>query len=201
MTFFPSTSTILSYLATSFLPLGSSWGHPGTLLDPLGVILGPSWAILGPPWALLGPPWGHLGAILAQLGAILGHLGASLAPPWATLAPSWAMTCSSWANLVPLGALLEPSGRLPGPCWAHLGNIWGPFWGHLGIILRYVGLTFASLSSFLTYRSILAPLAYLSPKKHLASRSQALEVPRRGREALTISIRTLYVCVIIILYA
>ena len=100
----------------------------------------------------------------------MGHLGASLAPPWATLA----LLGPCLAHLGPTWSLWGLSWSLWGAFLAHFGRDWGPygdhFWGHLGIILRYVGLTFASFSSFLTYRSILAFLAYLSPqKKHFAS--------------------------------
>ena len=141
---------------------------------------------MGSPWALLGPPWGHLGAILAHLGAILGHLGTSLAPSWAIVEPCWAMLCPSCANLVPFGLLLELSGRFPGPFRDHLGAILGssgdPSWAHPLILWanRRALLRFLNQPFYLSFPCL------STPKTHLASRSQALKEPRRGREAFTI---------------
>ena len=177
-TIFPSTSTILPYLAPSCPSLQPSWGHLGALLDPLGTILGSSWGpsatldpsclILGPSWATLGPPWRPHGPPWNTLGSCFAHLG----PTWSLLGLSWSLLGAFLTNF---GATLQPS------------------WGHPGAILGYLGRHHLILrgNCRALLRLLNAPF-YLSfsclptPKKQLASRSQALEEPRRGREALTI---------------
>ena len=144
-------------------------GPLGAILGPLGASLGPSWGHLGPwrshlelPWGSLGPLMDHLGPILGQHSTILGQLGRFRGYLRAFWAPSW----SIW-----------------GPCRVTLGSSWGHVWG----IHCYIGLIFGSFCVVLTYRSILAFLADRSIKNHLASRTQILVGPRRGREALTIT--------------
>ena len=135
---FPSTSTILSYLAPSCLPFGLSWGHLGALLDSLGDILGSSRAILGLPWALKEPPWGHLGAILVHLGAISGLLGAILKLPWRPHGPPWCFLGPWVAYLWPTWSLLGTLGTYCAPSWpisGDLGAILGSYGGYLGDIL------------------------------------------------------------------
>ena len=182
-----SFSHTLLYVGPSWCHLGLSWGSLEAILASPGAVLRPSWAILGLAWAFLGLPKGHLWAVLAHLGANSGPL----APPRAILAhilPIWGQggpSCGlSWglrgAFLVHVGPILKPS-------WGHLGVILGPSWRHpllLGsksrALLRFLNLTF--------YLSSSCPPTF---KKQLDSRSQALEGPRRGREALTITIRLL----------
>ena len=182
-------------------------GHLGLMLVPLGTILGPSWALLGPSWALLGPPWDHPGGLLGLLGAILGPHGGPLGPSWGHLGSWRSHLGPPWGSLGPLvdhlGAILDQhvpisgqfgplrgylkafwasSWSILGPCRDTLGSSWGHVWG----ILCYIGLIFRSFCVVLTYSYILASLAYRSINKHLASRTQILVRPRRGREALTI---------------
>ena len=189
MTVFALTSTtyrILHYLVFLVGPLG---GHLGAPWGHLGAILGPSWAILGPPCALLEPLWGHLGAILGHLGATLRPPGTSLGPPWATLRGAGALLGHLGARLGHLGGIL----RYLVANLAHLGAILG----HLGAILGRLGAFLALFGGFSggagPQRTLILNLMfYLSfsslpnPRTHLASKAQALEKPRRGREALTI---------------
>ena len=65
-------------VAPSWLSVGLSWGHPGTMLGPCWVLLGrlgPMLAHLGLCWAFLGSMLGHLGFVLAYLGAMLRRCG------------------------------------------------------------------------------------------------------------------------------
>ena len=160
-------------------------GHLGLIAVHPGAILGPSWALLRPSWALLEPPWENPEGLLVLLGAILGSPGGPLVPSWGHLDP-WGShlgpPCGSLGPLMDhLGALLgqlslilgqlgplrvylrafrAPSCSILNPCRITLGSSWGHVWD----IRCYIGLIFGSFCVVLTYRSILASLAYLSHK-------------------------------------
>ena len=177
------------------------FGLMGNNFDDLALcraILASSWAVLGPFWAPLGPSWGHLGALLGLLGAtqrpswrILGPCCASSGAPWGHHWPSWGHLGPSWllsGQLVPFG---KPSWGLRGAFLPHIG----PFGDHPGAIfegiLRYTGpvISCSSAVSTIAFYSNFPCVSY--PQKRVASRSQALEEPRRGREALTICLMIL----------
>ena len=69
---FPSTSTILPYLAPSRLLLGPSWGHLGTLLDPHGAQDG---CKVAPKWIRMAPRRLHERAKSDQIGPRWAHHG------------------------------------------------------------------------------------------------------------------------------
>ena len=166
---------IWPYIGSSWPHLGSSWGHLGALLGRLG------------------PPWGHPGASWGRLGRPRGRLGATLGPSWTALGPSCGNLVSSWANLVPLGDHFGVFWARFWPIWgpysAHVGFIWGPCEAHLGEhpLLSWVDhrvpLQYLNIPTYLSFPCL--PI----PKRHLASRTQALVGPRRGREAITITFR------------
>ena len=168
-------SSSWALLGSSWGSSGPPWGYLGALLGHLGATLGPPRASLGPPWGHLGSSWGHPGPPWGFLGAVMGHLGALLGhalPILCQLGPFWAS----------LGALWALSWPISGPSWSHFGVIRGPSWAHPLILWANRGalLRFPNQPFYLSFSSL------PTPKTHLASRSQALQEPRRGREALTI---------------
>ena len=130
-------------------------------MEPSWLILGPSGATLGP---LLAPSW----ATLESLGSCFAHLG----PTWSLLGLSWSLL---GAFLTHFGATLQPSWGHPGAILGYLGRHHLILRGNCRTLLRLLNVPFYLSSSCLP-----------TPKKHLALRTQALEEPRRGREALTI---------------
>ena len=194
-----------TYIFLRFLTIfevGPSWpkllifslmlGHLGVILGPLGAVLGPFWgplgALLAPFWALSGLSvaiLGHLGALWCALGAILGHIGAILGHLGHCVGQ--------------LGAILASFVAFLGPFWGRLGPSRGRFWDiwePISVILDQSSgpvrsITYPICVSILVQHSpniviILTSLAHSFPKRLQASRPQALEGPRRGREALTI---------------
>ena len=172
----------MSHVEPSWPHLGPSWGY-------LGDMLGPSWASLC-----------HLGALLGHLGATLGPPGGSWGSPWGPLGPScgpagppWNNLKPSWGQSVVLASIVGPSVPLSQPYLRHLEAFWEPSWGHLGLLDHHFGTWFwyagqivVPFFGVLTYRDC---LSFSCPPIHqhiMASRPQALEEPRRGREALTI---------------
>ena len=65
-------------VAPSWLSVGLSWGHPGTML-------GPCWVLLG----RLGPMLAHLGTMLGVPGFYVGTSWLCVGLSWGHVAPSW----------------------------------------------------------------------------------------------------------------
>ena len=138
---------------------------------------------VGPSWPHVGPSWDHLGAFLVPLGAILGPLGASLGPSWGPLGPPWG---HPGAILAHLGATVGRLGGTSGPSWTNLGV--KPSWFHLASISGLPGAPDLQQVTNLHLFASLRLSGLLSQNLLVASRPQAVEGPRRGREALTINI-------------
>ena len=75
--------------------------HLGTMLGVPEVNVGPSWLCVGLSWGHLGTMLGLCWVLLGRLGPMLAHLGTMLGVPGFYVGPSWLCVGLSWGYVAP----------------------------------------------------------------------------------------------------